>query len=117
MESVALTVHSMSRILERFGAEDIGECQLLALRAWKNGKNKDDFRGRMKKMLYKAECRCPNIKLKIHAKNCYVFTNDGVLITAYSLERIYDDYVRAGRSAETVNDEELYCRKGDLLWD
>lgn len=94
MESIYLTLHSIDRLHQRYDIDRIEVCKSIAERAWRNGRTPDCFSGRMRKYLFDIKNReNPDIILKVHAKNCYIFSSGGALITAYSIADNYDIYM------------------------
>ena len=94
MENIYLTLHSIDRLHQRYDIDRIEVCKSIAERAWRNGRTPDCFSGRMRKYLFDIKNReKPDTVLKVHAKNCYIFSSDGALITAYSIAYNYDSYM------------------------
>ena len=94
MENVVLTIHGFERLNQRCDAERIEVGRALAERAWRNGKTPDCFPKRMRNYLIDIQNReCPGITVKVHSKNCYIFTEYGKLITVYSIAHNYDRYM------------------------
>ncbi len=81
---------------QRFDINRMEKCLSVADRAWRNGKGTDCFTGRMRKYLEEVESRnrLSKVVAKVHAKNCYIFTTEGTLITVFSIADRYDKYMR-----------------------
>lgn len=104
MESIYLTFHSIDRLNRRYDIDRIEVCKSIAERAWRNGRTPDCFSGRMRKYLFDIKNReRPDIVLKVHAKNCYIFSPKGVLITAYSIADNYDRYMNTLKPYKPVD--------------
>lgn len=102
MNSTYLTLHSIDRLHQRYDIDRIETCEAMASRAWRNGRTPDCFSGRMKKLLTDIQNREKNdIILKVHAKNCYIFSQSGKLITVYSIADKYDEYMNTLKPYKT----------------
>lgn len=102
MKTVTLTAHGAQRLLERENLT-YKKAMNFADRAWRKGRTVEDFDGRVREKLERIEARRGGCTVRVFANDCFLFSEDAVLITAYS----FDTAVQRPRR-EWLDDDECW---------